>query len=138
MALLQGMPNASLERAGLLWDASRVLRAHPELMDAVAKGEVPSGSPAAEEFAAKLGELQQRFGSTGEGFVEDQPTWGEDASVPLAAIRAYASQPDGRGPLDSARTQESVAMPSKPNCAPSRRQTRHAPNCCASCPSPRS
>jgi len=105
VALLQGMPNASLERAGLLWDASRVLRAHPELMDAVAKDEMPSGSPAAEEFAAKLGELQQRFGSTGEGFVEDQPTWGEDASVPLAAIRAYASQADGCGPLDSARAQ---------------------------------
>ena len=105
VALLQGMPNASLERAALLWDASRVLRAHPELMDAVAMGEVPSGSPAAEEFAAQLRELQDRFGSTGEGFVEDQPTWGEEPSIPLAAIRAYASQPDGRGPEDSARAQ---------------------------------
>jgi phosphohistidine swiveling domain-containing protein len=106
VALLQGMPNASLERAALLWDASRVLRAHPELMTAVAKGEVPAGDePAAHEFRDRLTDVQQRFGATGEGFVEDQPTWAEDPAIPLAAIRAYAGQPDGQGPLDWAARQ---------------------------------
>jgi phosphohistidine swiveling domain-containing protein len=105
VALLQGMPNASLERAALLWDASRVLRAHPELLDAVAKGEVPIGSPEADEFAAKLDNVLQRFGDTNEGFCEDQPTWAEHPAIPLAAIRAYADQDDGRGPLDSAQAQ---------------------------------
>ncbi|HEX5369412.1 MAG TPA: PEP-utilizing enzyme [Dehalococcoidia bacterium] len=104
-ALLQGMPNASLERAALLWDLSRLLRADNELAEAIACGADLPQTESGRAFDEGLRDLQRRFGSTNEGFVEDRPTWGEDPSVPLSAIRAYAGQPDGRGPLDSARRQ---------------------------------
>ncbi len=104
-ALLQGMPNASLERAALLWDLSRLLRADNELAESVARGGELPQTASGRVFGEGLRDLLQRFGSTNEGFVEDRPTWREDPGVPLAAIRAYAGQPDGHGPLDSARRQ---------------------------------
>jgi rifampicin phosphotransferase len=104
-ALLQGMPNASVERAGMLWDLSRILRSNPELMAALDRGEkLPEGDAAA-AFEDAFQAMTRRFGDTGEGFFEDGPSWGEDRTIPLAAIRAYATQPDGKGPLDAARQQ---------------------------------
>ncbi len=104
-ALLQGVPNASLERAAALWDLSRLLRTDSELAEAIAKGVELPRTESGRAFEDGLRELLRRFGSTNEGFIEDRPTWREDPGVPLAAIRAYAGQPDGRGPLDSARRQ---------------------------------
>ena len=105
VALLQGIPNASLERAGMLWSVSRLLREDTSLAASVAQGGGVPESDAGREFASQMQALREAFGATGEGFVEDQPTWGESDAIPLAAIRAYAGQPDGNGPLDSARRQ---------------------------------
>ncbi|HWO74150.1 MAG TPA: PEP-utilizing enzyme [Dehalococcoidia bacterium] len=105
LALLQGFPNASLERAALLWEASRVLHRHPDLLTALDRGGALPETAAAAEFRARLQAVLDKYGSTSEGFVEDQPVWAEDPSLPLAAIRAYARLPDGQGPLDAARRQ---------------------------------
>src|SRR5689334_17530854 len=46
-SLLQGFPNASLERASMLWDLSRTLRADPALIASIeAKGTLPEGEAA--------------------------------------------------------------------------------------------
>ena len=100
LALLQGVPNASLERAAMLWELSRILRANPEVAEALGRGEGVPNTPGGQVFAEQLAKLQQRFGSSAEGFVEDRPNWREDASMPIAMARAYARVEDGRGPLD--------------------------------------
>jgi rifampicin phosphotransferase len=107
LALLQGIPNASLERAGLLWQASRILQADPALLEILDRDEALPESATARQFQAAFDGLLQRFGCTSEGFVEDQPNWSEDPSVPLAVILAYARLEDGRGPLDAADRQRS-------------------------------
>ena len=103
LALLQGIANASTERAAMMWDLSRIARAHPEVAQALDKGEEIPQTPGGQIFAQQLEKLQERFGGSSEGFVEDRPNWREDASLPLAAVRAYARLDDGRGPLDLER-----------------------------------
>jgi phosphohistidine swiveling domain-containing protein len=106
LALLQGIPNASLERAGMLWALSRIARAHPEVLEALDRGvEIPL-TPGGQVFHEEIQKLLDRFGSSAEGFVEDRPNWREDPSLPLAMVRAYARLEDGRGPLDMAEQQK--------------------------------
>jgi pyruvate,water dikinase len=100
LALLQGMPNASLSRAVMLWDLSRILRAHPDVAETLDRGEGVPSTPGGQVFAEHLAKLQDAFGSSAEGFVEDRPNWREDPAMPIAMARAYARIEDGRGPLD--------------------------------------
>jgi pyruvate,water dikinase len=100
LALLQGMPNASLSRAAMLWELSRILRAHPDLLDALDRGEELPSSPGGQVFGEYVARLQLAFGSSAEGFVEDRPNWREDPTMPIAMARAYARLEDGQGPLD--------------------------------------
>jgi len=100
LALLQGVTNASLNRAAMLWDLSRILRARPDVAAALDRGEDVPNTPGGQVFSEYLTKLQQAFGSSAEGFVEDRPNWREDASMPIAMARAYARVEDGRGPLD--------------------------------------
>ena len=100
LALLQGIPNASLDRAAMLWELSRILRAHPDVAQALERGEDVPNTPGGQVFSEYLARLQQAFGSSAEGFVEDRPNWREDPSMPIAMARAYARVEDGRGPLD--------------------------------------
>jgi phosphohistidine swiveling domain-containing protein len=103
LALLQGIPNASTERAGMLWELSRIARAYPEVAEALDKGtEIPQ-TAGGQVFLQELDKLQERFGSSSEGFVEDRPNWREDPSLPLAMVRAYARVEEGKGPLDMER-----------------------------------
>jgi pyruvate,water dikinase len=106
LALLQGIPNASLQRAAMLWDLSRILRAHPDVVAALDRGEDIPNSPGGQVFSEYLARLQQAFGSSAEGFVEDRPNWREDPSMPIAMARAYARVEDGRGPLDMHEAQK--------------------------------
>jgi phosphohistidine swiveling domain-containing protein len=103
LALLQGIPNASTERAAMLWELSRIARAHPEVAEALDRGEAVPPTAGGQVFDQELEKLCDRFGSSSEGFVEDRPNWREDVSLPLAAVRAYARIEDGRGPLDMER-----------------------------------
>lgn len=96
--LLHGVPNASTERAAMMWDLSRVLRAAPELLAALDHGRELPPTPAAVAFRRGLEELLERFGATSNADLQDLPTWREDPSIPLAVVRAYARQPDDKGP----------------------------------------
>jgi phosphohistidine swiveling domain-containing protein len=100
LALLQGIPNASTARAAMLWELSRLARVNPEIAEALDRRQEIPQTPGGQVFAQELRKLQDRFGSSSEGFVEDRPNWREDPSLPLAAVRAYARIEDGRGPMD--------------------------------------
>ena len=104
-ALLQGVPNCSLDRAGALWDLSRILRAHPELLEALNRGAELPEAEAAREFKDGLAAMLAIYGHTSNTDLQDLPAWREDPEIPLAAIRAYAGQPDGSGPSDAAAQQ---------------------------------
>ena len=105
VALLQGMPNASLERATMLWDISRLVRGDEALAASLASADVVPDTAAGRAFQEGMAALREAFGATAESFVEDQPTWAESDAIPRMAIRAYASQADGNGPADSAGRQ---------------------------------
>lgn len=105
VGLLQGMPNASLDRASMLWSLSRLVRQDPALAEALKRDDVPPETPAGQAFTDGFQALLVAYGDTSEAALEDLPNWGERPAVPLAAIRAYAGQPDGEGPLDSAARQ---------------------------------
>ncbi len=101
LKLLQGFPNRSLDRAKALWDLSRLLRDHEDLLQAFNAGrDLPSTAPASafkEQFAAML----DNYGFTSNAELEDLPTWSEDPSIPLAVIRGYALQSDERSPSEA-------------------------------------
>ncbi|HLF71505.1 MAG TPA: PEP-utilizing enzyme [Dehalococcoidia bacterium] len=100
-ALLQGSVNCSLDRAAMLWDLSRIAREDAAVMDAITDGSPLPESPAGRRFDALLRETLDRFGSTSNAEMQDMPTWREDASIPLASVRAFAAQPDGHGPREA-------------------------------------
>ncbi len=104
-ALLQGMPNCSVDRAGALWDLSRILRANPELLEALnRRAELPD-TAAGKEFKDGLAAMLAIYGHTSNTDLQDLPAWREDPDIPLAATRAFAGQPDGSGPREAAARQ---------------------------------
>jgi pyruvate,water dikinase len=105
LALLQGFPNCSLDRACALWDLSRQLRAAPELLEALDAGRELPDTPAGAAFKAAFDKLIARFGRTSNAELTDMPNWSEDHSIPMAAIRAYVRVPEERSPLRAATEQ---------------------------------
>jgi pyruvate,water dikinase len=100
-ALLQGFPNASLDRASLVWDLSRTLRAEPSLIAAIESGgSLPDGL-ASQQLAAVL----DAYGDTTNSNNQDKPNWRQDPSLVLTQAVSYAKQPDGQGPKDLAAQQ---------------------------------
>ena len=104
-ALLQGFPNCSVDRAGALWDLSRLLRANPDLLETLNRGAELPDTEAGLEFKDGLDAMLEIYGHTSNTDLQDLPVWREDPDIPLAAIRAYAGQPDGTGPRDAAARQ---------------------------------
>ena len=103
--LLHGAPNASTERAGMLWDLSRVLRAEPALRDAFDRGADLPETSAAREFRRGFEAMLAEYGATSNADLQDLPTWREDPSIALAVIRAFARQTDDKGPRQAVRRQ---------------------------------
>jgi pyruvate,water dikinase len=101
MALLLGFPNRSLERAGALWDLSRILRADDPLQRAMDSGSPYPDTPAAQAFQEGLVAMFKDFGSTTNNGLQDLATWREGSPVPLAMIRAYANQDDSKSPREA-------------------------------------
>ena len=102
LALLQGFPNHTLDRAQRLWDLSRLVRADADLQAAFARTPVrweTRGAGAAFEQGWQA--LMREYGETVDQFVQDLPTWSEDPTTALTLVRAYAQQPDGRGPREA-------------------------------------
>lgn len=105
LVLIQGFPNCSLDRAGALWDLSRLARADPSLLAALAKNAPLPDSAAGRALQASLDAMLAAFGRTSHADMLDLPTWGEDPAIPLAMIRAYAQQDDDRSPRLAAAAQ---------------------------------
>ena len=101
MAFLLGFPNRSLERAGVLWDLSRILRTDEPLQRAMDGGCPYPDTPAAKAFQEGLVALFRDFGSTTNNGLQDLATWREGSPIPLAMIRAYANQDDSKSPREA-------------------------------------
>ena len=101
MAFLLGFPNRSLERAGVLWDLSRILRTDEPLQRAMDGGGPYPDTPAAKAFQEGLVALFRDFGSTTNNGLQDLATWREGSPIPLAMIRAYANQDDSKSPREA-------------------------------------
>jgi pyruvate,water dikinase len=104
-ALLQGFPNASLERASMLWDLSRIARRDEALLAALEKGESLPETESARRFQAGLTALLEKYGSSTNANTQDVPTWREDPSIPLAQVLAYVKQPDDQSPQEASDRQ---------------------------------
>ncbi|MGE0687848.1 MAG: PEP-utilizing enzyme [Dehalococcoidia bacterium] len=97
-ALVQGVDNCSVDRAGALWDLSRILRANPELLQALDRGAALPDSPASRQFSDAFAAMIATYGHTSNSDLQDLPVWREDHDIPMAAVRAYARQDDAASP----------------------------------------
>jgi pyruvate,water dikinase len=104
-ALLQGLDNLSTARAIALWDLSRALRAEPGLLAALENSGLPPDAPAARLFNDGFVAMLAEFGHTTNADLQDLPTWREDHSIPISAVRAYALQADEHSPRAVAERQ---------------------------------
>jgi phosphohistidine swiveling domain-containing protein len=106
-ALLQGFPNASLDRACMLWDLSRIVRRVPDVLSSLdgGGGWLMAETPVAREFQQRLEALLDRYGESTNANTQDAPTWREDPATALAQVRAFAAQPDGSSPQEAAAHQ---------------------------------
>lgn len=106
-ALLQGVDNCSVERAAALWDLGRMLRASPELLDALDRGQPLPDTEAARSFNDAFAAMIATYGHTSNNDLQDLPVWREDPDIPMAAVRAYARQDESASPrLAHARQRE--------------------------------
>jgi hypothetical protein len=104
-ALLQGVDNCSLDRAAALWDLSRILRANPELLEALDRGAALPETPEARSFDDAFAAMIATYGHTSNNDLQDLPVWREDPDIPMAAVRAYARQDDDASPRNAAARQ---------------------------------
>ena len=99
LALLQGFPNVSTDRAATLWGLGRIALGSPEVMSALNSGVLPSGGSDPEiEFRAEFDAAMDTYGHMNPLMMEDMPTWREDVSVPLAIVRQFATENEERSP----------------------------------------
>jgi pyruvate,water dikinase len=99
LALLQGFPNVSTERAADLWELGRIARRSNAVKSAVESGELPSGNYEEEvSFRQKFEAAMVKYGHMNPLGSEDLPTWRENTSMPISIIRQYAAEDDQRSP----------------------------------------
>ncbi len=112
LALMQGFPNQTLERASVLWDLSRLVRSDESLAARLAAPEVDPADPNLGEFATSFEAFLERWGETMDMFVQDLPSWGENPRVPLNLILQNAKQADADSPsaAQQAKTDRRLAL----------------------------
>lgn len=98
LTLLQGFPNCSLDRASALWELSRFLLLHPNLIEALDRSSSMPDTAPTREFESLFAAMLDAYGCTSNAELEDMPTWREDPAIPLAVIRGYTHQPNERNP----------------------------------------
>ncbi len=98
-ALLLGFKHRSLERAAALWDLSRMARADESLQSALDSGSPLPDTPSAKAFHESFAEMLKEFGYTTNNGLQDLANWREGSPVPLAMIRAYATQDESKSPV---------------------------------------
>jgi pyruvate,water dikinase len=105
LALLQGFPNLSLERAAALWDLSRIALADDAVKEAVETGGDLPENDAGRRFRGLFGETLERYGYTNNIGGLHRATWREDHSIVLGMVRTYMRLPEERGPRATAALQ---------------------------------
>ena len=98
-ALLLGFRHLSLERAAALWDLSRMARADESLYAMLEGRAAQPDTPAARAFRDGFAAMLGRFGYTTNNGLQDLANWREGSPVPLAMIRAYATQDESKSPV---------------------------------------
>ena len=109
MALLQGLPNMSLDRASSLWDLSRIIR-KDELNRDKEKATDSSEIYSSKEFVEAYNKMLDAFGATTNNGLQDLPTWREGSDIPMSMIRAYAAQEDWKSPRAASDSQRKRRM----------------------------
>ena len=113
MALLQGFPNLSLDRASTLWNLGRIIRGDESLMGLqdisqiflqleshhfdIARGI---------EFKRNFDFMIEKFGCTSNNGLQDLPTWREGSHIPISMINAYSNLDDAKSPIQASNTQK--------------------------------
>lgn len=110
MALLQGFPNLSLDRACALWDLSRIMREDHALHGLRDIDSLFANTPTSMMFESGFREMLEAFGSTTNNGLQDLETWGEGSPIPLAMIRSYAEQEDTKSPKEASLNQERIRL----------------------------
>ncbi len=110
LALLQGFPNRTLDRANSLWELSRILRTEKSLQNALDRKAPLPPTPIAARFQETFDAMLREFGCTTDSGMQDMPTWREGSPIPMDMIRSYAKQDDSRNPQASARQQRERRM----------------------------
>lgn len=110
MALLQGFPNLSLDRACALWDLSRIMREDNALQGLRDIDSLFANTPTSMMFEQGFRDMLESFGSTTNNGLQDLPTWGEGSQIPLAMIRSYAAQEDIKSPRAASLNQERIRL----------------------------
>ena len=100
LALLQGFPNVSTQRAADLWELGRIARRSDAVMSAIESGALPPGDDADEvSFGHGFDAAMGKYGHMNPLGAEDLPTWRENTSMPISIIWQYAKENDERSPL---------------------------------------
>ena len=98
-SLLLGFKHRSLERAAALWDLSRMARADESLQAHLESGAPLPDTPSAKAFRDSFANMLTEFGYTTNNGLQDLANWREGSPVPLAMIRAYATQDESKNPV---------------------------------------
>ena len=98
-SLLLGFKHRSLERAAALWDLSRMARADESLQAHLESGAPLPNTPSAQAFRDSFAAMLTEFGYTTNNGLQDLANWREGSPVPLAMIRAYATQDESKNPV---------------------------------------
>ena len=110
-ALLEGVPNLTVETGQALWRLSRRALQSEEIRtvleheatDAVIPALEASGSAVAQAFLADLREYLERYGHRGDKWSITAPTWVEDPSPAIKNLRDYITRPDSDAPAVTTR-----------------------------------
>jgi phosphohistidine swiveling domain-containing protein len=106
MALLQGFPNLSLDRASALWNLGRIIKGDESLsglqdIDQILLQieshhfDIARGV----EFKKDFDLMIERFGCTSNNGLQDLPTWREGSQIPISMINAYSNLDDTKNPV---------------------------------------
>jgi len=105
LALTQGFPNVSTDRAADLWNLGRIARGSDAVKSAIKTGVLPAGDSGAEaEFRDGFQTAMDRYGHMNPLGMEDMPTWREDISMPLSIIDQYSTESEERNPRSVEQT----------------------------------
>ena len=112
LALLQGFPNQTLERASELWELSRLVRSDESLAARLTAPDIDPTDLSLGEFATSFAAFLDRWGETMDMFVQDLPSWRENPWVPLNLILQNAKRADAESPAaaQQAKTERRHAL----------------------------